>query len=269
MSFVPPSGGPAEELPPLSSFGAEWADLVIPDDISELDDEAAKIRAELAERGVPDEMRVWLRRRRLATFPRTYTVRKPDRGTSLFFGACVVLVGIVLAALPLISGPAKYAHHPNPATLATTSIAVGAPGGLMPDLTVSVRGRQIALRDLRPSVFVLLPPSGKSCECSDVIRNVVASSTSYSVPVYLLDASSGGRANTTPLQAEHLSGLAEAGGGYAVAATETSGSLAQLFRAPSALGVLAVFVAKDGRIVGPPLPIGTTSRVESWLDRSL
>ena len=266
MSFVPPSGGPAEELPPLSAFGAEWAELVIPDDAAELDLEAQEVRAELAASGATDELRVWLRRRRLAKFPRTYISHKPDRGTSIFFGACVVLVGLVLAALPMISGPAHNALHPAPSTLATTSIAVGAPGGLMPDIQVSVRGRQIGLRDLRPSVFVLLPPTGAPCGCDDVLRNVVTSSTSYGVPVYFLDAAPTSGKTTTPPQAEHLTGLATAGAGYAVAVTEKTGSLAQLFRS-TAPGVLAVFVASDGRIVGPALPLVPKSRVESWLDR--
>ena len=267
MSFVPPSGGPADELPPLSAYGAEFADLVMPNDLSELDDEIALLRAEMRT-GMTEEMRVWLRQRRLAHFPRGHP-RTHDRGTTIFFGVCVALVAVVLAALPLVSAGRHAPRAPEPAALASTSIAVGAPGGLMPGILVTVRGRGIALRDLRPAMFLLLAPTPGECVCDEVIRNAVTSAMSYGVPVYLVNGSTTSGKQVSPKEAERLAGLSTAGAGYAIPLADQSGSLAQLFRGPGVGGVVASFVARDGRIVGPALPIGPKSRVESWLDRVL
>lgn len=247
------AGEDRSDLPPLSAFGSEWVDFVIPDDPAELAAEAEALRAELRDTGEEGHTRAWLRGRHLAKFPAA-RVHSNDRRTSFFFGACLGLVAIIIAIVPLVT----HAPHPVPRlasrALASSAITPGKPGGLMPDLQVTIRAHPVPLRDLRPAVFVLLPAG---CACSSVVRNVVATASADLAAVYLVDGPQGSASHP------QAAGLADQYG-YAEA---IEGPNELLFADFGASVVQAVFVGSDGLIIGQPLPISTTTRIESWLDR--
>lgn len=145
-----------------------WAHAVAPDDISEL---ARDIHA------YHREQRAARRRDRFGRLtlgpswaPLTLTI------------AALALVAIV-ATLITVMGP-RSAAPPPPLPLPTTTVADGAKGGLLPDVTLTdATGLSVAARTLRPSVLAVLPPG---CGCGDLVREAAAAAGTQNVPLYAL-----------------------------------------------------------------------------------
>jgi hypothetical protein len=210
------------------------------------------VRAELRDSGEQGHILAWLRGRTFSRFPGK-RVRPKDRGATIFFSACLILIALVVAAVPLIShSPRISGGTMLPQALANPQITAGQPGGLMPDVQVSIRGRDVGLRDLRPAMLVVLQ---SGCACDDAVRNAVNEASARGASVYLVDAP-GTAAPQAVLLADHL--------GYAAALEQPNALLAQLF---GGTGARAVFVNANGLIVGQPITLSPTTRLETWMDR--
>lgn len=216
--------------------------MVIPDDAAELAAEAESLRAELS---APPRRRALRRIRRL---------RAPDRGAGLFFGACIALIALLAAAAPMIWHTPRSTPHLTPRSLAAPEVGDGAPGGLMPAITVAIRGREIPLRDLRPAVVIVVEAG---CDCIPAVRNAVTSARSRLASVYIAD---GLQSPTSTPQAQLIADQV----GYAEAFDAPNALLWQYFGGP---GAHAVFVSAEGVIAGQSLPLSEHTHIEPWLDR--
>lgn len=154
---VPPAEdrhGPFSDLPP------EWASLVVPDDASALDAEAAQVRAELA------------RERRRGQWHLTVLSGRWTR-----YGLSAPLIGLVLlvlasfASLLVVVLPGGSPLAP-PAPLAQPPVAPGRAGGLLPDVSLrDARGQPLPLRDVRPGVVLVV---ADRCDCAALIEEYTA-----------------------------------------------------------------------------------------------
>lgn len=252
------------DLPPLSAYGAEWDGFTIPDDAAELAAEADAVRAELRDTGEHGQVRAWLRGRVLSRNPAA-RFRSADRSSTYILVAAIAIVAAMFAIAPVLA-PTRHVPNVTALPLADAHVAAGLPGGLMPDVQVSIRGEQHSIRELRPAVFLFLPVS---CDCEAAVRNVITASSARMAQVYLLSAPSPadtkGSANVAPttsgnaqsqLLAEHLS--------YAQAIEDPDPVLWQLFGDDDAG---ALFISANGLILSNPIAISTLTRIEPWLDR--
>jgi hypothetical protein len=154
--------GDAQKAPDES-----WADLVVPDDISELAADIAAYRRELRQ----------ARRARI-------TGRFHDRRASgpVFAMTVAVVLAALVALMLTVMGP----HSVTPATaaepLATTTIADGHVGGLLPDATLTGPNGPIDSRAtaLRPAVFALVPAG---CACKTLLDGLGGAAFSERLPL--------------------------------------------------------------------------------------
>jgi hypothetical protein len=151
-----PGDGDLPELP---------AEFVVPDDPRELAAEAETVRAEL-----------WIEERARAQ-PRV-SLSGPLIGLVLMLVAAIgSLVIVVLPYTP---------DRPTPAPLATPGVAAGRLGGLLPDVMLNDDlGRPVAIREIRPTVMLLMP---EGCQCDDVATDLVRVSGETRLPVQLVGA---------------------------------------------------------------------------------
>lgn len=140
----------------------DWEHLVIPDDIHELEADIRAYRREqraVARRAVIH--RVLFRTRFGVTLP-------------VVLGA-LVLAAIYSVVMLVVASPRSEA--PPRTALATSTLAVGRVGGLLPDVTLrDVDGTARSLRTLRPAVLLLAPAH---CRCADM-ANAAASAAEHS-----------------------------------------------------------------------------------------
>ncbi len=215
----PPGDGELPDLPP------EWGPIVIPDDLAELADEAAEIRAELAaSQQLPRMGRL---------------IRAEPHGPRRLTGPLVVL-GLVLvtafASLLVLVLPTPSVPPTDRAPLATPAVAAGQVGGLVPLVGLSgPNGSLLRLRDLRPAVLLLTPAGCARCAAVGAALTVAARDSRVTV-VLVADA---GRPNPLP---------AEATGDRAVSLADPQGVLFRAVTARSPAGPTAVLVRADGVI---------------------
>jgi hypothetical protein len=145
-----------------------WTQAVAPDDISELSRDIHAYRR---------EQRAAQRRERYGRFtlgpswaPLTLTV------------AALAVVAIV-ATLLTVMGP-RSAGPPPALPLPTTTVADGAVGGLLPNVSlIDANQLTVPARGLRPSVLAILPPG---CGCGDLVREAASNAGTLNVPLYAL-----------------------------------------------------------------------------------
>lgn len=219
----------------LPGFPAEWGRIVIPDDASELDREAASVRREL---------------RREALFHR-YGLHPSRRLHHLALPLVLVTMAVLVATTSLFaamwpqshrstgsggtsgspSGPTRQSSSAAPATLRT-----GAP---LPDLILTdSHGDRIRLRATRPAVVLFT----RHCGCASLISDTTRAATKAEVTVLVVGATAPPRVPSPP------------GGAKVVTATEPTGALAaaiaggsRITPAADTAGVL--LVNADGRLV--------------------
>jgi hypothetical protein len=165
----PPEGGGVPDLPP------EWGLIVIPDDASELDDEAAALRREWRRAA---RVNTW--RRRLGLSP--MKIGRSRSGTSLALPLLIMSIAMVatltsLFALVWPSHPVR--RTPNAEPSAATRIAPLADLTLLDSSAAPVR-----LRDNLPAVILLVD----GCDCAGLI-SAVASAAPASVTVLAIGES--------------------------------------------------------------------------------
>jgi hypothetical protein len=159
-----PRGGNGDEQPPggggpfdgLSGMPPEWGPVVIPDDASELDPEAAAIRKEFRR----DARRYrWRRRLRLST-PRNRDA--PSLGVPLAIMAIAVVATLI--SLFAVAWPGNYQTGPNGDGITTRARPL-----TLPDLILlDTDGVKVSIRDAAPAVVLLVD----GCRCEAVIANL-------------------------------------------------------------------------------------------------
>jgi hypothetical protein len=154
-----PDGGSSDDLPDLPE---EWGVIVIPDDLSELDDEVEAIRAELRQAG---------KRSRRQQFAARPTIRRLRR-----VGAAAVKAPVLIISMALLvtvaslfasawPGPAR-----SPGSQRTASPADG-PSPTLPALElVGADGQNVALRALLPAVVLVTD----RCDCAQLVADTTA-----------------------------------------------------------------------------------------------
>ncbi|MGZ4663906.1 MAG: hypothetical protein ACXV5Q_02335 [Frankiaceae bacterium] len=239
-------GGPSRrirngsaELPPLPPG---W---VIPDDLSELDDEVHAYRKEWRTAHPTRWRRLlwppWLRRQR--------------------HNLPLLLLGLLSVAVfaTLVSVPAPTRQPlPPPAALAHPKVSPGSVGGLVPQVTLYSGPAQTTSRDLRPALLVLLPPRLSTVAGSrDTVSQIAAQAEEFQLVTILIAG---------PGDAGSVKALAETARrrGVVTGLEDRGGVLAKTYgKGPDPL---LLTVARDGRLVQPPFPFHQGDRIEPLLD---
>ena len=243
------TGGPprrirngSAELPPLPPLPPGF---VVPDDLSELDDEVRAYRKEWRT-AHPARWRrvlwpVWLRR----------------QGHNLPLLLLALLSVAVFATLVSVPAPTRPALPP-PAALAHPTASPGTVGGLLPQATLFSGRTQVSSRDLRPGLLVLLPPHLSTVAGSaGMVSEIAAQAEEFQLPTALIagpgDAGSAAALAETARQRGVVTGFEDRAGVLAAA----------YGRAPDPL---LLTVAPDGRLVHTPVPFHPGDRIEPLLD---
>lgn len=242
-------GGPSRrirngsaELPPLPPLPAGF---LIPEDLSELDEEVRAYRKEWRAAHPAGWRRVlwpaWLRR----------------QGHNLPLLLLALLSVAVFATLVSVPAPTRPAL-PAPVTLAHPSASPGSVGGLLPQVTLHSGRAQVSSRDLRPGLLVLLPPHLSTVAGSrDTVSEIAAQAEEFQLATFLI---AGPRGTGS---AEALAGTARQRG-VVTALEDRGGVLAKTYG--SGPDPLVLTVAGDGRLVRAPLPFHQGDRIEPLLD---
>jgi hypothetical protein len=152
-------GGLPDDLPDLPE---EWGVIVIPDDLSELDDEVVAIRAELRLAEKPTR---W---RRFANRPAARRIRRLF-GTTLRAPVLIISLAVLVTVASLFAsawpGPPR-----QPATQRTAATADSA-GTRLPALElVGTDGKNVPLRERLPAVILLI----EDCDCAALVSDTIA-----------------------------------------------------------------------------------------------
>jgi hypothetical protein len=161
----PPGGGPPEGLPGLPP---EWGYIVIPDDLSALDEESTPVRRQF--RRETRRLR-WRRRLRLhPRAPRRYSEETPGLAIPLLIMA--IAVTATLTSLFAIALPAHNRSTAPRASAAAARPPSAAPSqSTLPDITLTAAdGRPVNLRDLLPAAILVLD----TCTCVDLVGQTAA-----------------------------------------------------------------------------------------------
>lgn len=144
-----------------------WADLVVPNDISELSADIAAYHRELRH----------ARRARLTRRFRRGRATGPIFTLSVAF-ALAGLVGLMLTVM----GPRSVERPPAAAPLATPTFAPGTTGGLLPEATLTGPNGPVDSRAeaLRPAVFALVPAG---CACKPLLDGLGGAAFSERLPL--------------------------------------------------------------------------------------
>jgi hypothetical protein len=144
-----------------------WADLVVPDDISELSADVAAYRREL-------------RQARRARFTQRF---RSGRATGPVFALAIASALAGLVALMLtVMGPHSVERPQAAAPLAKPTITAGKVGGLLPDTMLTGPNGQLDSRAaaLRPAVFALVPAG---CACKPLLDGLGGAAFSERLPL--------------------------------------------------------------------------------------
>ncbi|MEP6697485.1 MAG: hypothetical protein ABJA34_11500 [Pseudonocardiales bacterium] len=201
----------------------EWHGFVVPDDISELDSEIEQLRRELAAPRRPILQRVF------------ETRRWQQYGLSGPLILVVLLVVLFFASLVFLLVPVAP-RSPQSRPLAHPSAAVGAVGGLLPDLALPVGATgAVRLRTLRPAVVVVVPDQ---CDCAALIGDVISSTSAGRVHVLFVGLKADPRLpGTAPVERVR-------------SASDAEGQLARAYADGSDVaGPTALFVRADGTVI--------------------
>jgi hypothetical protein len=149
-----------------SAADASWADVVVPDDISSLVMDVAAYHRELR------------RARRLAW--RTRVLSRPGVLPLSIMSVGLVLAGVVATLLTVLS-PSTRDPSLARLPLATTGVAaVGAIGGLLPQVTLTQDSSPVSSRSMRPAVVALVPVN---CNCTPLLNAVAGEAYGIDYPL--------------------------------------------------------------------------------------
>jgi hypothetical protein len=234
VHHVPP-GGP--DLPPLP------AGVVIPDDLSALEEEVSLVRRELR------------RERRTARWQSLPVLRRmPARGLpgtfvilSLF---AITLLGTMLMAFPPGRGMSRVTARP----LASPTQPVGTRGGLLPAVDlVDGAGRETPVRILRPAVVAIV---AAGCHCAAALNSVATQAHEFELDTVFVEPKKTLADGDLPLpQLSQDTGLS----GY----LDPNGRLMSL--APKGSPISLLLVSADGTLARGPIAFTLGQRLEQPL----
>lgn len=149
------------EPPAGAGHEPDWASLVVPDDIRELDADISAYRRELRHR------RRMLRFQRLVLGPRRRPHGMSGRLTVIVLVLVAMLGGLMVFLRPTPGNDPQRLARP----LARSTVAVGSVGGLLPAAMVDLRTTPVSLRDaqMRPAVYLLI---GRRCNCQTLVDRI-------------------------------------------------------------------------------------------------
>ncbi|HWA65330.1 MAG TPA: hypothetical protein VG899_03050 [Mycobacteriales bacterium] len=204
-----------------------WADLVVPDDISELAADIAAYHREL----------------RRARRGRRFTRSNARRATGPIFALALATALAGLVALMLTVMAPQAVQPPSAAPLAAPTVADGSVGGLLPEVTLTgpngpVDSRAVALR---PAVFALVPVG---CACKALLDGLGGEAYSEGLPLAVV-VPSASDPSTAAVVASLDRGVTLYLDPSAALATAVTGSAAP---DPTAISATVVVVNKDGTI---------------------
>ena len=242
-------GGPSRrirngsaELPPLPPLPPG---LVIPDDLSELDDEVRAYRNEW-------RLAHPTRWRRLLWPPGLR--RQRHNLPLLVLGLLSIAVFAALVSVPAPTRPPL----PPPAALAHPKVPIGSVGGLVPQVTLYGGQVQISSRDLRPALLALLPPRlGTVAGSRDTVSQIAAQAEEFQLAtVFIAGPGDAGSAQALAETARRR--------GVVTGLEDREGVLAKTYgKGPDPL---LLTVARDGRLVHAPFAFHAGERIEGLLD---
>lgn len=210
--------------PGHDDYGLPRVDVEIPDDARELDRDVQAYHRELRALRRSQRSRRW-----------RAPLQRPGALLPLVAGCLLVamLSGMVLtmfSANTYISGfGSRRSPTASPARRPAQSALATRPHGVtLPDQTITVGGRRVALRTLTSVALAIIPAT---CGCDYALRELLAKAEQASVPVYLI-ASPGSRADVARLAASSRSPSARL-------ATDTGNMLAAAYH-PVGLTLLLV-----------------------------
>ena len=219
--------------------------MVIPDDLSELDDEVQAYRKE------------W----RTAHPTRWRRVLWPPRLRRQRHNLPLLLLGLLSVAVfaTLVSVPAPTRPPlPPPATLANPRAPPGSVGGLVPQVTLYGGRAQAPSRDLRPALLVLLPPRLSTVAGSrDTVSQIAAQAEEFQLATVLIAG---------PGDSGSAEALAETARrrGVVTSLEDRAGVLAKTYgKGPDPL---LLTVTRDGRLAHAPFRFHQGDRIEPLLD---
>lgn len=159
----PPDGGGLPDLPP------EWGVVVIPDDLTELDDEAGAIRRDFRREARRNR---WRRR-----FGRPPVYRaSPDDPPALGLPLLIMSIAIIATLTSLFAIVWPAAHRPvQPSVHPTTAVSA------LPDITLTdPTGAPFRLRESLPAVILIVD----DCVCAElIVQTATAASAVVSIVV--------------------------------------------------------------------------------------
>jgi hypothetical protein len=179
-----PDGGSHDDLPDLPE---EWGVIVIPDDLSELDDEVATIRAELR---LSEEPTRW---RRFASRP---AVRRARRFVSATLRAPVLIISMaVLVTVASLFASAWPGPPRQPVTQRTATTTTDDQIGTLPALELAgADGQIVALRDQLPAVILLI----EGCDCATLVSDTISAVRPEIAVITIAAAGAAASAGGTP-----------------------------------------------------------------------
>lgn len=146
-----------------------WADATAPDDIRELERDIQAYRREL---------RVARRRARLRRLG-----ARPS-AVPLILTCSALAIAALVATLLTVFDPHPTGDTPAALPLATTTVADGHTGGLLPDATLrATDGSTTPARSLRPGVVAMIP---LQCACEPLLSNLAARVASDRFSMYVV-----------------------------------------------------------------------------------
>lgn len=153
----PSDGGAPDDLPEVPE---EWGVIVIPDDLSGLDDEVRAVQAEL--RLTRPQTR-WQRFRARPAMRRLRRIARAGGRAPVLIISMAVLVTVASLFASAWPGPPR-----SPATQRTANTTTD-PGGALPALELlDPDGRTVALRERLPAVVLLT----EGCDCARLVADV-------------------------------------------------------------------------------------------------
>lgn len=219
--------------PGHDDYGLPRVDVEIPDDARELDRDVQAYHRELRALRRRERSRRW-----------RAPLQRPGALLPLIAGCLLVamLSGMVLtmfsansyiSGTPGTSGTSGFIGHrpsatPPPRGSVPSRPGAQPPGTPLPNRTITVGSRRVALRTLTSAVLAIIPAA---CQCFTALRELLAQTERADVPVYLI-ASPGSRAAVASL-------AASSGSPRAVLATDPGNVLTAAYH-PVGLTVLLV-----------------------------
>jgi hypothetical protein len=219
-------GGSPDDLP---DFPEEWGVIVVPDDLSELDDEVEAIRAELR---LTDEPTRW------TGFVNRPAVRRVRRIASTALRAPVLIISMaVLVTVASLFASAWPGPPRQPATQRTATTTDDSATTLPALELLSTEGRPVPLRGRLPAVILFID----GCDCDVLVSDTISTVRPEIAVITVVGAGAAASAAGTP----PTGATPQAQGKTVRALHAAAGSVREELKLPQADGTAAVLLVNQ------------------------